>query len=227
MRKASVDRPQDPRALYTLAVCAQHLGRMDEARTRYRQVLQRFSGSEAELYARAALVAIDPAFAKEPRLPAATKAGELLGPPLKKPHSEFDVPYKAENGHFKVTALVDGQTVEMYFQGDANEHIFSSDQIRQIDPQYLNNLTAGASTPVDSHNSNNLSVVVTHQIKIKRIKFGKIDALNTTAKIMDSVNRYGYTYKTSDRPILAGIELLKGWRWNVIQNRRLLHFVKI
>ncbi len=229
LRKASVDRPRDPRALYTLAVCAHRLNRIDEARGYYRQVLQRFSGSEAETYATAALMNIDPGFAQKTRVAAATKSDQLLGPGLKKQNNEFEVPYTAENGNFKVTALIDGQNVEMYFVANVAEHVFSSEQLRRIDPSYVDNLpdTPSATAMIDPNNPNNLNSVVTHQVKIKRIRFGKIDAVNTTAKVIDSLTRLQGTFSTSDRPILAGMEVCRNYRVNVIQNRRVLHFVQL
>ncbi len=229
LRKASVDRPRDPRALYTLAVCAHRLNKIDEARGYYRQVLQRFNGSEAETYATAALMNIDPGFAQKTRVAAATKSNQLLGPALKKQNNEFEVPYTAENGNFKVSVLVDGQNVEMYFVANVAEHVFSSEQLRRIDPSYVDNLpeTAGATEMIEPNNPNNLSRLVTHQVKIKRIRFGKIDAINTTAKVIDSVTRLNGTFSTSERPILAGMEVCRNYRVDVIQNRRVLHFVQL
>ncbi len=229
LRKAMIDRPSDPRALYTLAVCAHRLNRIDEARGYYRQVLQRFNGSEAETYATAALMAIDPGFAQKTRVAAATKSNQLLGPALKKQNSEFEVPYTAENGNFKVSVLVDGVTTEMYFVGNVNEHLFSSEQLRRIDPSYLDVLadSTSSSAPAEPNNPNNLNAVVTHSIKIKRIKFGKIEALNTSAKVIDSTTRWGAADSTSEKPILAGMEILRNYRWDVVQNRRVLHFVQL
>lgn len=227
LKKAAVDRPSDPRALYTLAVCAHRLGKVDEARTDYRQVLARFPGSEPETYASAALMVLDPAYAERSRLTQATNANQLLGPALKETKS-FDIPYTAENGNFKVTASVDGQNVDMYFVASLNAHIFSTEQIRRIDPAYLDAFVGDAqATPIDPGNQNNLARVVSHDFKIKRVRLGKIEAVNTSARVMDSVSRYGFAATTSPYPILAGDELLRGYRWEAIVARRVLRFTAL
>jgi len=200
---------------------------MDEARADYHQVLKRFPGSEAETYATAALESLDPGFASRNRLAQAAKTGQLLGPALKQSKGMFEVPYVAEYGSFRINALVDNQNMEVYFSPYAPMHIFSTEQLRRLDPSYLDTLSGDfPPEPLDPDNSNNLTRVVTRTFKIRRIKLGKIEAQNTSAKTIDSVTRFGAFNQTSPFPILAGTEMLKNWRWEAIPSRRVLRFTQ-
>jgi Flp pilus assembly protein TadD len=228
LKKAAADRPNDPRALYLLAVSSHKAGRMEEARTRYRNVVQRFPSSEAGSLANSALVAMDPGFASPTGN--GTRKGDvtgMIGAIPKDPRGNtFDLPYVAENQQFKVTAIIDGHNVEMYLISSLAEHQFSSDQIRQVDPSYLDQASDGLVVPMDPTNSNNFSTTSTRKVNLKRLQLGSIHINNTPAKIVDIQTRFGAAWPASDRPYLAGAAL-QGWRYEPIPQRRVLKFTRI
>ncbi|MBP6745699.1 tetratricopeptide repeat protein [bacterium] len=225
LKISAVNRPRDPRALYVLAVCSHRLNKIDEARSGYRNVLQRFPGSEASQLSAAALMAIDPSYAASVR--AKSDQYTLLGPtPKEHKRQEFEIPYIAENGYFKVTALIDGHNVEMYMNSSLSNSVFSTAQINQIDSTYLDNASDISSKPLDPNNSNNLSETVTRNIRLKRVKLGKIEATNVPAQIVDTATRFGYVSGSYDKPLL-GNSVISGWRWEILINRRMLRFTQM
>lgn len=225
LKISAVNRPRDPRALYVLAVCSHRLNKIDEARSGYRNVLQRFPGSEASQLSAAALMAIDPSYAASVR--AKNEQYTLLGPtPKEHKRQEFEIPYIAENGYFKVTALIDGHNVEMYMNSSLSNSVFSTAQINQIDPTYLDNASDISSKPLDPNNSNNLSETITRNIRLKRVKLGKIEATNVPAQIIDTATRFGYVSGSYDKPLL-GSSVISGWRWEILLNRRMLRFTQM
>ncbi|MFA7341281.1 MAG: tetratricopeptide repeat protein [Candidatus Obscuribacterales bacterium] len=225
LKISAMNRPRDPRALYVLAVCSHRLNKIDEARSGYRNVLQRFPGSEASQLATAALMAIDPSYAASVR--AKSEQYTLLGPtPKEHKRQEFEIPYIAENGYFKVTALIDGHNVEMYMNSSLSNCVFSTAQINQIDSTYLDNASEAMGKPVDPNNSNNLSETVTRNIRLKRVKLGKIEVTNVPAQIVDYATRFGYVSGSTERPLL-GSAVISGWRWEILINRRMLRFTQM
>ncbi len=231
LKTSSVNRPRDPRALYLLAVCCQHINKLDEARSAYRNVMQRFPGTEASTLSNFALKAIDPAYAAQARSLAqaaqakSDKYNLLGGVPQASKKAEFEIPYTPENGYIKVTALVDGRNVDMYLNNNYGVCVFSSDQIRQVDPSYLENAGEGSFKPVDPNNSNNLSQTITRPFRLKRVIVGKIETSNVAAQLVDNASRIGATWASTDRPLL-GVSATQGWRYEVLPNRRMLRFIQ-
>lgn len=225
LKTAAVNRPRDPRALYVMAVCCHRLNKIDEARTGYRNVMQRFPGSEASMLSNAALMVIDPGYAVSAR--AKSEKYTLLGPtPKDYKRQEFEIPYTAENGYFKVLAQVDGHNVEMYLNNNFGNCVFSTAQISQVDTNYLDNASEASGKPLDPNNSNNLSETYTRNVRLRRVKLGKIETTNVPTQIIDITTRNGFVSASSDRPIL-GSSATTGWRWEVLTNRRMLRFTQM
>jgi len=228
LKTSAVNRPRDPRALYLLAVCSQRINKLDEARTNYRNVIQRFPGSEASSLSNFALLAIDPGYAARAQAAQAkSDSYSLLGgvPKIVK-RQEFDFPYTPENGYIKVTAQVDGHNVEMYLQNNYGSCIFSTEQIRQIDSSYLDSAGDATSKLADPANSNNLTETFTRTFKLRRVKLGRIETSNVSAQTIDNSSRTGMTWGSFERPLL-GNSAIAGWRYEVLPNRRLLRFTQM
>lgn len=228
LKTSAVNRPRDPRALYLLAVCSHRIGKLDEARTSYRNVMQRFPGSEASSLSNFALLSIDPGYAARAQA-AQTKSDSyslIGGVPKIAKRQEFDFPYTPENGFIKVTAQVDGHNVEMYLQNNYGSCIFSTEQVRQIDPSYLDNAGDVTSKMADPSNTNNLTETFTRQFKLRRVKLGRIETSNVPAQTIDNSSRTGLTWGSYERPIL-GNSALQGWRYEVLPNRRFLRFTQM
>ncbi|MFA6212017.1 MAG: tetratricopeptide repeat protein [Candidatus Obscuribacterales bacterium] len=228
LKTSAVNRPRDPRALYLLAVCSQRINKLDEARTNYRNVMQRFPGSEASSLSNFALLSIDPGYAARAQAAQAkSDSYSLLGgvPKIVK-RQEFDFPYTPENGYIKVTAQVDGHNVEMYLQNNYGSCVFSTEQIRQIDSSYLDSASDATSKLAEPSNSNNLTETFTRTFKLRRVKLGRIETSNVSAQTIDNSSRTGLTWGGYDRPIL-GNSAIAGWRYEVLPNRRLLRFTQM
>lgn len=235
LKTSSVNRPRDPRALYVLAVCCQHINKLDEARASYRNVIKRFPGTEASSLSNFALLAIDPTYAVQAQAQAKAQSPSaqsksdkytLLGgvPQLSK-KAEFEIPYTPENGYIRVTALIDGRNVDMYLNNSLGVCVFSSEQIRQVDSSYLENTVESTVKPTDPNNSNNLTQTITRPFRLKRVIVGKIETSNVAAQLVDNTSRIGATWGTSDRPLL-GVSAIPGWRYEVLPNRRMLRFIQ-
>lgn len=230
LKKTVADRPNDPRALYLLAVSSHKAGHLEEAKAGYRKILQRFPSTEAGILANAALVRMDPpstsAGASDYRRGDVT--GMIGAIPKDYKGQTFELPYVAENRQFKVTALVDGHSVEMYLISSLAEHQFSSDQIRQVDPAYLEQDGEVVVQPIEPNNSNNLSVTASRSIRLKRLQLGSIVLMNTPAKIIDLNGRFGNSWSASERPYLGAAALQGlGWKYEAIPQRRILKFTKL
>jgi TolA-binding protein len=228
LKTSAVNRPRDPRALYLLAVCSQRLHKLDEARASYRNVIQRFPNTEASSLSSVALASIDPSYAASAQALQA-KSGEykLLGPtPKDMKRAEFEIPYNIENGAYKVTAVIDGHNVEMYLNNNMNVCVFSTAQINQIDPSYLDNAGDANSKLVDPSNSNNLTETTTRTFRLKRVQLGRIQTSNVPAQVTDIISRTGLTWGGSERPILGG-SATAGWRMEVFTDRRMLRFTQM
>lgn len=230
LKKTVADRPNDPRALYLLAVSSHRAGKISEARARYRSLMQRFPSTEAAVLANTALVKMDPPSTSSGA--SEYRRGDVTGMigtvPKDDKNRTFEVPYVAENRQFKVNALVDGHTTEMYLISSLAEHQFSSDQLRLVDPTYLDQNSDVTVQAVDPNNSNNLSVTATRTITIRRLQLGPVALINTPAKIIDINGRTGITWSTSERPYLAGAAIqAQGWKYEAIPQRRMLKFTKL
>lgn len=229
LKTSAVNRPRDPRALYLLAVCSHRLNKLDEARSSYRNVIQRFPNTEASSLSSVALTSIDPSYAASVQAQAQAKSGEykLLGPtPKDMKRAEFEIPFTIENGAYKVTAVIDGHNVEMYLNNNMNVCVFSTAQINQIDPSYLDNAGDANSKLVDPSNSNNLTETTTRTFRLKRFQLGRIQTSNVPAQATDIVSRTGLTWGGSERPILGG-SATAGWRMEVFTDRRKLRFTQM
>ncbi len=225
LKTSAVNRPRDPRALYVLAVCTQRLNKLDEARSNYRNVIQRFPNTEASTLSGMALSAIDPSYAAS--IQAKSDKYTLLGPtPKDMKRAEFELPYTPENGYFKVTAQVDGHNVDMYLYPTMSVCVFSTAQMSQIDSSYLDNTGEAVAKPVDPSNNNNLTETYTRNFRLRRVKLGRIETSNVPAQIVDNIARAGITWGNFDRPIL-GQSAIQGWRWEVFTNRRMLRFTQM
>lgn len=225
LKTSAVNRPRDPRALYVLAVCTQRLNKLDEARSNYRNVIQRFPNTEASTLSGMALSAIDPSYAAS--IQAKNDKYTLLGPtPKDMKRAEFELPYTPENGYFKVTAQVDGHNVDMYLYPTMSVCVFSTAQMSQIDSSYLDNTGEAVAKPVDPSNNNNLTETYTRNFRLRRVKLGRIETSNVPAQIVDNIARTGITWGNFDRPIL-GQSAIQGWRWEVFTNRRMLRFTQM
>lgn len=225
LKTSAVNRPRDPRALYVLAVCTQRLNKLDEARSNYRNVVQRFPNTEASTLSAMALSAIDPSYAAS--VQAKSDKYTLLGPtPKDMKRAEFELPYTPENGYFKVTAQVDGHNVDMYLYPTLSVCVFSTAQMSQVDSSYLDNTGEAVAKPVDPTNNNNLTETYTRNFRLRRVKLGRIETSNVPAQIVDNISRTGITWGNYDRPIL-GQSAIQGWRWEVFTNRRMLRFTQM
>lgn len=225
LKTSAVNRPRDPRALYVLAVCTQRLNKLDEARSNYRNVVQRFPNTEASTLSGMALSAIDPSYAAS--VQAKSDKYTLLGPtPKDMKRAEFELPYTPENGYFKVTAQVDGHNVDMYFYPTMSVCVFSTAQMSQVDSNYLENTGEAVAKPVDPTNNNNLTETYTRNFRLRRVKLGRIETSNVPAQIVDNISRTGITWGNFERPIL-GSGAIQGWRWEVFTNRRMLRFTQM
>ncbi len=225
LKTSAVNRPRDPRALYVLAVCTQRLNKLDEARSNYRNVVQRFPNTEASTLSGMALSVIDPSYAAS--VQAKSDKYTLLGPtPKDMKRAEFELPYTPENGYFKVTAQVDGHNVDMYFYPTMSVCVFSTAQMSQVDSNYLENTGEAVAKPVDPTNNNNLTETYTRNFRLRRVKLGRIETSNVPAQIVDNISRTGITWGNFERPIL-GSGAIQGWRWEVFTNRRMLRFTQM
>ena len=199
------------------------MGKIADAKTLYRQVLQRYPNSEAQLLATSAMIAIDPTFASD-GLPNLNR-GKTFGPQLiDKKISEFEVPFKPEGGQIRVTAQVDGKNVDFYWTGNGN-CTFSSDQIREIDSSYLDQASEPTVSELNPDNSNVLTTMSTRTLRLRSVKLGQIQAINYPCTVIDYTNRFGRTWGSSTLPTL-GCEICREWRWELNYGRRVLHFIK-
>ncbi len=227
LKTSTANRPRDPRVLYLLAVCSQRLNKMDEARTNYHNVMQRFPNTEASSLSNYALLSIEPGYAARSQA-AQTKSDKYAligGIPKENKRPEFEYPYETEKGYIKVTAQVDGHNVEMYLNSSYSPCMFSTEQVRQIDPSYLDTMSEATSKPVDPNNSNNLTETYSRAFKLRRVKLGRIETSNVAAQVSDNTSRTGYTWGNFERPIL-GNSAIQGWRWEVLPARRMLRFTQ-
>jgi tetratricopeptide (TPR) repeat protein len=223
LKKATADNARDPRVLYTYAVCLQKTNNLEAAKVTFRKVVKRFPGTEAAFLAHAFLNAADPQYVRE--LAEARKVKEAVVPGgTNVKAGEFEIPYYPENGRIRVSALVDGKTVEMWFEKFQTDCIFGKNQISDIDPYYLTENTPVVSAP----DQNTQEVSSTWTFKLKRIKFGQIDKVDFPCRVQDfyrlpySGNNWGPT----ERPILPH-SIAAGYRMEFLDNKRVIKFIKL
>ncbi len=222
LRKAAASRPQDPRALYCLAVCLQKTGFMEEARTTYRQVRKRFGNTEASFLAGAALEQLDPSYRQEMRAMEAAQRNNTGRDRL--PKEELtEVPYTVENSRYKVNAYFDNQNTECYFEPNASSCIFSLDQLRMIDSSYINDNTPRSETSDAPPDANQALLTTTYQIKFRSVKLGKVEQRNVPATVSETRALKGMAgnYGTYPRPILSGY-VINGLTWEIDTGRRVI-----
>lgn len=222
LRKAVARRPQDPRALYCLAVGLQKTGFMDEATQTYRAVRKRFGNTEAAFLAGAALESLDPTFKREMRtLEQASKTGTGS---YKMPKEDwFEVPYTIENSRYKVNAYIDSQNVECYFEPNHPDCLLSLAQLRAIDSTYLNDDTPRTETSDGAADANMAIITTTWHIKLRSVRFGKVETRQVPASVVETRALRGFAgqYGTFPRPLINGY-ILKGMRWEIDTNRRVI-----
>lgn len=223
LRSAATNRPQDPRALYCLAVCLQKAGYLEEAKNKYRAVRKRFSNSEAAFLSYTALEQLDPSFRSEMR---ALEESQRNNVAMNKMKSEemFEVPYVVENSRYRVRCYFDNQSMEAYFEPAEGPCIFSVDQIRQVDPSYVNNTSNVKIENTESNPEANTNIQVsTYNFKLKSVRFGKVEAREVPAIASEGRSMRGasFNYNTFQRPILSGF-VLKGMRWEIDNTKRVV-----
>lgn len=223
LRSTVTNRPQDPRALYCLAVCLQKAGYLEEAKNKYRAVRKRFGNSEASFLSYTALEQLDPSFRSEMR---ALEEGQRNNAAMNKMKSEemFEVPYVVENSRYRVRCYFDNQSMEAYFEPNEGPCIFSVDQIRQVDPIYINDTRniKQESTEADP-NSNTNVMVTTYNFKLKSVRFGKAEAREVPAQASEGrgIRGNSFNYNSFQRPILSGY-VIKGMRWEIDNSKRVV-----
>lgn len=224
-RLAVTNRPQDPRPLYCLANCLQRAGYIEQAKTAYRQVRKRFGNSEASFLAGAALETFDPAFRAEMRALEASQRNESGLAKTKEDY--FDVPYVVENSRLRVTAYFDNVPVQCYFEFNEPACVFSTDQIKQVDANYLidhGNVTTTSSDPTGQDNQQ--LITTTWQVRIKSIRLGKAEARDVPANIIEYRGLNGITgWSTFVRPLLCG-SVLRDYRYEIETTKRVLRIWK-
>ena len=149
----------------------------------------------------------------------------------------FEVPYRKEGGNavgaaallpnanlgqIIVTVYVDNSAVAMTL-GGADISQFSPDQIRQINPGYLEE----ASENTTSEGSTAFQNVYTGMVKIKYMRLGKIDRRQVPARIVETGNArfQALRYAGSPYPNL-GTSFYAGWKLQLDDKRLMAKFIR-
>ena len=225
LKRASENRPRDPRALYCYAVALQRAGSIESAKLAYRQVNMRFPNSEANFYAVAALGAIDPGYMREMKAIRVDSQGKLIGDKkISVPY--FDAPYAIENGNMKVTVKVDNIPVEMYVDLRKSEFEFSSQSLSAISPDYLNDLVEVSRTT--DENTNLMWTVVTKKGWLKHVSIGNAEKLHVPMLVIDqgALKWQAAWNGVSPRPILP-IMVFSDWRAQVMDDKKVIRFTRL
>ncbi len=223
LKRATVNRPADPRALYCYALALQKSGQIDIAKLAYRQVVIRFPNTEANFFAQAALSSIDPSYMTEMKL---QKKDMQTKGPKKYDSPQFDLPYRMDGTWMVVTARVDGVPVEMQVDLWGNESIWGSNQLAAVSPDTLADLQEVGRVTDDSTNS--LYTTVTKQGFIKRISIGNAEKLRMPIKVVDSgpLKYLASWVSTTTRPILP-FKVFTDWRFQVMDDLKVVRFIKL
>ena len=224
LKRATLDLPKDPRALYLYAVCLDHMQSKESAKGVYRQVIKRFPGTEAQFLAQTALAGMDPAYARELADLRNPRQAQLPGGPAANQKTEsFEIPYTPENGHLKVSADVDNAKLDMWFEPRETTCVFSREQLAAVSNDYVINLNPTVTEP-----NANMVVTSTAPFVLKRVTLGKITRFNLPGMVFSYYhpNFQAAAWGSTDRPTLAG-SIAVGWKVEVLQNVRRIRFTKL
>jgi tetratricopeptide (TPR) repeat protein len=223
LKRATENRPGDPRPLYCYAAALQRSGSMEAAKLAYRQVNQRFPNSEANFYAVAALNAIDPSYMKEMKLQKKDAQGKVMGN-AQKNSPTFDVPYTKELNYIKVIARIDGLPVEMLVDFNRADLLFSSQQLSAVNPAYLDELQEVGRTTDDS---NMMMTTVTKTGYLKRFALGNAEKFRVPITVIDTGPlKYLQSWGgTSLRPLVS-VTMFNDWKWEVMDDLKVIRFTR-
>jgi tetratricopeptide (TPR) repeat protein len=218
LKKATMDRPQDPRPLYCLAVCSQKLGLTEDAKGYYKNIRNHFGNSEASYLAGAALEQIDPVYRAQQKGPdASSRAAKLIK------EQSFEVPYVIENSRYRVRVYVDNVPTEMYAEFNNGDCIFNVDQINSVDTSYLNSCADYQVKDPDPMGNDSV-VSTTYRIKLKTVRFGNAEEHNVPTTVVEEHRRgrmFAMPFGGYPRPILGGY-IVRNWRWEIDPSRKML-----
>ena len=224
LKRATVDLPKDPRALYVYAVCLDRMNSKESAKGVYRDVIKRFPGTEAQFLAQTALAGMDPGYARELAALRNPRQAQLPGgSAVNQKTDSFEIPYTPENGHLKVSADVDNTRLDMWFEPRETTCVFSREQLAAISNDYVLNLNPTVTEP-----NANMVVTSTAPFVIKRVTLGKITRFNLPGMVFSYYhpNFQAAAWGSTDRPTLAG-SVAVGWKVDVLQTERKIRFTKL
>ena len=132
-----------------------------------------------------------------------------------------------ENSRLRVTAYFDNVPVQCYFEFNEPACVFSTEQIKQIDANYLidhGNVTTTSTDPTGQDNQQTFTT--TWQVRIKSIRLGKAEARDVPANIIEYRGLNGMTgWNTFVRPLLCG-SVLRDYRYEIETTKRVLRIWK-
>lgn len=221
--------PNDSEAAYSRAICLHKLGKIVDAKNQYYKILDKFPKTDAFFMSQTALTQIDPAGLdswRKSKIGASVATGANLKAMDKvKQNSEiFEVPFTWEDTNICVIANVDGFRTNMYVEPTGTMTYFSSDQLKQIDPAYLNELNQ------DKEGTNAAGAQSSFRagtVKLDRLQLGRIERRKFQVAVVDNVSA-AFPWKTwskTARPVLAK-GFWRGWDMDIDQIRKMILFKK-
>jgi tetratricopeptide (TPR) repeat protein len=229
LKRATDNRPSDPRPLYCMASALQRSGNLEGAKAAYKQVCMRFPNSEAQYYSSSVLATLDPSFN------APAREGQSSGTPGGDKRTiipTFDVPYTKENNNFKVTAYVDGRPVEMYADFVKPFCTFNTPQLAAIDSNYVNDLQE-VSRSMDESSGNLMITTVVKRGFLKSLKLGQAELRHVPIEVTDmGMARYEMTWGSATGPVgpykpLVPVLGFGEWRVDIMTDLRVLRFTRL
>lgn len=220
--------PNDSEALYSRAICLHKLGKVADAKSEYYKILNRFPKTDAFFMSQTALNQIDPSGLdawRKSKIGASVASGANLKAmeKVKQGSEVFEVPFVWEDTNMMVMVNVDGLRTNAYVDPTGVQTYFSTEQMKQIDPNYLSDLAevkfganAGSDAPFRGGT-----------IKLDRIQLGRIERRKFPVAVVDNIHPYfpWRTWGKTARPVL-GKGFWIGWDMDIDQVKKMFLFKK-
>ncbi|MBU6453219.1 MAG: tetratricopeptide repeat protein [Cyanobacteria bacterium REEB67] len=230
LKRASDNKPNDPRPLYCLASALQRSGNIEGAKAAYKQVCTRFPNSEAQYYSSSVLATLDPSFSAPGR---EAKNSATHGGDKRTVIPTFDVPFTRENNNLKVTAYIDGRPVEMYVDFVKPICTFNNTaQLAAIDPSYVADLQE-VSRSIDESSGNLMITTVVRRGFLRNLKLGQAEKRHVPIEITDiGMARYEMVWGSPTGPVgpyrpLVPVLGFGEWRVDVMDDQKVLRFTRL
>ncbi len=220
--------PNDSEAAYSRAICLHKLGKVVDAKSQYYKILDKFPKTDAFFMSQTALNQLDPSGLdawRKSKIGASVATGaHLIGMGKVKQNSEiFEVPFTWEDTNMCVIVNIDGFRTSAYVEPTGQMTYFSTEQIKQIDPAYLNDLIQDK----EGANVGAASTFRAGTVKLDRIQLGRIERRKFEVAVVDNVSTV-FPWKSwgkTARPVLAK-GFWRGWDMDIDQIKKIILFKK-